>query len=58
MVGFCCGSKWFGPEKNTLGSESPDKDASIPKCGSSILLVKDMRRQCTASNVTGKDRPG
>jgi hypothetical protein len=57
-TGFCCSSNFFGPEKDTLGSEAPDEDASIPKCGWNILLVKDMKNQCTASNVTGKDRPG
>jgi hypothetical protein len=57
---FCSSSKWFGPEKDTLGSEAPDEDTSIPRCGWNILLVKvkGMKNQCTASNVTRKDRPG
>jgi hypothetical protein len=57
-MGFCCSSNWFGPEKDTLGSEAPDEDTSIQRCGWNILLVKDMKNQRTASDVTGKDRPG
>ena len=55
-TGFCCSSKWFGPEKDALGSEAPDEHTSILRCRWDILLVKDMRNQCTAINVTVKDR--
>ena len=56
-MGFSCSSNWFGPEKDTLGSESPDEDTSISRCGWNILL-KRYEKSMHASNVAGKDRLG